>query len=222
MAAPSPVTDPLWAYDTPGWTNQGSTGDIPLGSGLSSDSEIGPGEAIVQGYQAMSFDPMLTATTTQIPTAGIVYLAKIMLPDPFATTSVNIFCVAAGNATAFYLGVYSASGALVSTSADKHASLASATALVAAQITPAAASAGVVYAAMLNVGGTTTSVSAMTGPTSAAVAAGAGLVVPAATTPFTNNSPRFATVLTGQTALPATITPSAVAFSAFGLWVALS
>lgn len=42
MAVPTPTTDPLWAYNTPGWNNQGYTGDVEK-TGTPSPGGMTPG-----------------------------------------------------------------------------------------------------------------------------------------------------------------------------------
>lgn len=222
MAAPNPVTDPLYAYDTFGWTNQ-QTGDVPNVAQLGSASLLGPNEAIVQNYIAETLDPQSVTHAAANIVSGTIYGAKLVLAAPAYVTNASIWSVAAGTATKLFTGIYNVNGALMSSSADVHAGLGTQVLVTGAQTAPVALSAGIYYVALAAVWSVQPTVNAITAATAATQFGGQGLAVPASGQPFTNASPRWATLGSGvATALPATVTPSAAAFSAVGFWAGLS
>jgi hypothetical protein len=93
MAAPSPTTDPLWAYDTPAWTSQGNTGDT-IGANLGAPGQgsmlIEP--AALSGFIGRSLDPDVTsaggAGAALTFATGVAQLAAIQVMDPAVTTKV--------------------------------------------------------------------------------------------------------------------------------------
>lgn len=86
MAAPSPATDPLWAYDTPGWTNQNATGDIE-GNNLTPVSfEYLAEPAAASWYLARTMDPDLSAAAgTVTPSNAALNCLLVWVPAPCLT-----------------------------------------------------------------------------------------------------------------------------------------
>ena len=163
--------------------------------------------------------PAAFADVTSVLTAGTVYLTK--LPIRFPTTITNlIFGLAvagSGASTGSFAGVYNSAGTLLSGSADIATQLTGAVGpitvpLTSAQVFTAAPAAGFVWAAVVeNLAVTQASLTRAGG-------AGAGVM------PFLNmglaaSVYRFATNGTGQTTLPASITPASNAqTSNFCIW----
>src|ERR1700729_915508 len=90
MAAPSPATDPLWAYDTPGWTNQGNTGDIPTpgANGIGADTMlIEP--ASTSAFLTRSIDPDISQSGTGLTMSNSLMTCTLLsVLGPTLTTKV--------------------------------------------------------------------------------------------------------------------------------------
>jgi hypothetical protein len=151
------------------------------------------------GLLAASMDPM-SAGSTQVMTAGTVYLMKINIRSSITATNVVFAVTTAGSgaSTGSFAGLYNSAGTLLSGSADNGASLVTAQTVVTPLTTPQvlAASTFVWVVLLVNLAVTQPSLAK-----SAVSSGGANINLAAA-------SFRVAANGTGQTALPASITPA--------------
>jgi hypothetical protein len=135
MAVQSPGTDPLYAWDVPGWTNQkggslatagtnliesqGTTGTAPLGGAGGFLAQTMPGEA--------------AGTTVTADTTNTFFGYLIYVNEAVSTTGIAFANVAAGTCTVFYGALASiisqTSLSTVAATAESHASLANTTTL---------------------------------------------------------------------------------------------
>ena len=213
MAGPlgtiAPTTDPNWAWDTPGWTNQGNTSDVE-GAQLSAP---GQGSMLVEpaalsGYIARSMDPDVTSgggtSTTTLFVTGTPFLFSMQVMDPVVTTGVAVAGAAAGPPTHSIAALYSASsGQLVANTADLGASGFGTAAAKIPWAATTALSAGYYWVLLVESSGTMGTLTSFT------LAAESQLLLSntGAPIPFlTGTTPRFgigSTGLTGMTATPA-------------------
>jgi hypothetical protein len=122
MAAPSPATDPLWAYDTPGWTNQGNTGDTIgtqlTGAPFSANAFLGEPEAL-SGYIARSIDPALNSvsgtTGTAISANTTGYFAALEVMNPALTKKIVVSTKYTTSADTLSMALYNFAGVQVAT-----------------------------------------------------------------------------------------------------------
>jgi hypothetical protein len=114
-----PTVDPNWAWDTPGWTNQGNTQDVEgqnLGAPGQGSMLIEP--AALSGYVSRTLDPDVSSVGTGSAFAfatGVANMAALQVLEP-VTTSKVVFNIATAAATPTYscVGLYNAvSGSLV-------------------------------------------------------------------------------------------------------------
>lgn len=207
-----PVLDP---YLTPAWTNQ-LYANVESASGVGSAALVD--SAIMNGYNAWTFDPAFASNDSSFTTAGLtfgtVYLSKIYLPAQIRVTNVSVYGVAAGTGNAF-TGLYNAYGSLLGTSAA--AAIPAGGIFTGAQTTPYQAGPGLFYAAIVQLTGGAGTLGGFN------VVSGLSLVGLTAPTafPYTNSANRFLTNLTAQTTLPLALTASSSA-SAVGFWAGLS
>lgn len=187
----APTTDPNWAWDVPGWTNQGNTGDTE-GAGLSAPSNpLAPSGAILSGVVASTMDAGSAAVAGLVAATNVAYAALVYVPAPAVTK--KAFASGAGSATATngYYFLSSVGGTVLAATASQGAS-----ALTGALswATPYTLSSGFYY---LGLAGAAATVGTFVGcPVSGVTAGnGAGLVW-AASGPY----PRFVTVATVLTA----------------------
>jgi hypothetical protein len=113
MAASTPSTDPNWAWDTSGWTNQGNTGDVEKSSGALLNSVYGT--AGLSGVLAQTWDPILNTTNAALPATNTFYGTLVYLPTPVYTTKVVANQSTAGTTTHGYFAVLSATSATLGT-----------------------------------------------------------------------------------------------------------
>jgi hypothetical protein len=217
MATESPTTDPLWAYNVPGWTSQGNTGDT-IGANMA-----GPGggsmliePAALSGYLGRTLDPDVTAANGSAGTVtfatGTAIMAAMQIMEPALTSKVVLVGKAVGTSTHAYAGLYNAtSGQLVAQTADRLATGFGATSVATAisWTTPTVISSGYYWLLLFIVTGTTTTLVGLTLSSEAQ-----SLLTGTAAVPFVlGSTPRFATGSTGLTslaALPAALTTSMV------------
>lgn len=120
----APTTDPNWAWDTVGWTNQGNLGGDVEGQSLSAP---GQGSMLVEpaalsGFIARSLDPDVTsvgtsATLTFTTTVPVLFAVQVL--EPVISTGVVVPGNTAGPPTHAIAALYNAtSGALVANTAD--------------------------------------------------------------------------------------------------------
>ena len=155
-------------------------------------------------------------STTQITTAGTVYLGKLFIRQAVTATNVMVAVGVAGNnsggSTGTFVGLYSSAGTLLSGSSDCATALTGTGAISVALTTAQALAAGTfVWAAIVTNLGTTQ-------PTLRVYAGNAGTMANAGLTAAVF---RAATNGTSQTALPATITPASN-ISGVPVWFAVT
>jgi hypothetical protein len=120
MAAPSPATDPIWAYNTPGWTNQGNTGDVEgaqlTGTTFSANAFLSEPEGL-SGYIARSIDPTVASlgTTGQAMTDTIAWFAAVEVLAPAQTKKLYLAVKYASAAEAIDCGLYNFAGVQLTT-----------------------------------------------------------------------------------------------------------
>ena len=115
----APTTDPNWAWDTPGWTNQGNTGDTE-GAGLSAPSNpLAPNGAILSGVIAATMDAGAASVTglTSLVT-NTAYGAMVYVAAPAVTTKVFANDSTAGTTTHGYMLLTSLGGTVLAATAD--------------------------------------------------------------------------------------------------------
>lgn len=100
-------------YQAPGWVAQGANSEV--GSGPSRSTN-GPAS---YNYLAWTASPEDVQGTTALVTAT-TYLTRVITPASGVSTKVDVNVVAAGSPTAAYIGIYSAAGALLATTAESH------------------------------------------------------------------------------------------------------
>lgn len=115
MAAPNPVTDPLYAYDTFGWTNQ-QNGDIPTVGG--SQGVVAPYDAELSGFLASTMDSGVVTTDALLPATNVFYGSLIYIGGPSRSTKFFSSPSTVGTATHAYVALLSATGTTVAASAD--------------------------------------------------------------------------------------------------------
>jgi hypothetical protein len=91
MPVPNIYSDPTWAYDVPGWTNQGNTGDIATTNSTTFEYLIEPAAASL--YLARTIDPDVSASSAIVASRTLINCALVWVPAPILTTSV-VFNVA--------------------------------------------------------------------------------------------------------------------------------
>jgi hypothetical protein len=149
-----PTVDPNWAWDVPGWTNQGNTGDTigaQLGGNpaISGNAFLGEPEGL-SAYIARSMDPTVLSAAKSAGTlvTGTLYLAAMQVLEPVVSSKVVVSCATIGGTSTTYLGLYSLAGALVATTASI-ANIAAST-ISRNWVTSVALAPGVYYGAWLN------------------------------------------------------------------------
>ena len=120
MATPTPANDPLWAYDTPGWTNQGNTGDTIgtqlTGTTFSVNAFLSEPEGL-SGYIARSIDPTVASlgTTGTAMSSTTAYFTAIELLAPAQTKKLYLAVKYASAAEAIDCGLYNFAGTQLTT-----------------------------------------------------------------------------------------------------------
>lgn len=123
MAGPlgtiAPTTDPNWAWDTPGWTNQGNTSDVEgaqlSGATLTNNAYLSEPEAL-SGFIARSMDPALNSLTSSnysLAATTTAAWAAIQVLDPCVTSKVTIFAKYSATSATAGLGLYNFNGTLI-------------------------------------------------------------------------------------------------------------
>lgn len=117
MAAPNPVTDPLYAYDTFGWTNQ-QTGDVPTVG--AAQNVVSPYDAELGGTIASTMDAAgaVTAAFTPAITTSIFYGGLVYIGGPVKSTKFFASVTAAGTTSHAYVALLSTAGVPLALSAD--------------------------------------------------------------------------------------------------------
>ena len=211
MPAPNPLTDPLWAFNTPGWNSQANTGDT-IGTNLPSVSQ---GASLLEpaansAYITRSMDPDVTtaggAGTTLSLTSGTAFLFLVQVLDPAFTKSVVVVGAVAGTTTVALVGLYNAySGAQIAATANQGAAAFGTTATKINWATAAVVQPGYYWVMVLTVNTVVPTLKAFTlAPEAQLLLTGTGVTL---WTLGTNL--RFATGVTGLTglsALPASLT----------------
>lgn len=165
------------------------------------------------GLLAWSF-PVTEAGNNSTLTAGVVTLVRVKLDTAQTISNVHCYIVTAGSGLTSgqcFGALFDTSGTRLGLSADQATAWASGGDRPMALTTPYAATAGHYYVALLANG---TTPPALARSTSAGTPAGNyGLGVAAS---------RFATIGTGQTAMPSTVAPASFGRSVAGFWAGLS
>jgi len=210
MPAPSPATDPLWAYNTLGWTNQGNTGDIPTGGTTSFDYIQEP--ASLSYFLARTLDPDLSvAAGYTIGSSNTFYGGLVWFPGPTLVTSLVFdITTVGGTPTISYATIWNPTqnNAVLAVSANSTSALASGMNTVnftAKTVIPS----GVYYVGM-----------SLSQPTHTTVISGIASLQPECQSNLTGTAPyfyRFITI-TGQTLTtsPPTIGANMLTFIATG------
>lgn len=214
MPAPNPATDPLWAYNTLGWTNQGNTGDIPTpgATGIQGNQVLVEPASLSQ-YITRSLDPDISQTGSGITESNSLmncHLVEVLGP---ALTSKVSFNVQTADVTAptkkWWALVSWPSGIVVAVTANSTAVYGATGTTTVSWTSPTVVASGLYYIVLVDNAGTAVKLS---GISALAAECQANLIGGSTTVPL-----RFAT---NSTALPAS--PPAVGSSLLlsGSWVA--
>jgi hypothetical protein len=189
----------------------GDIGAVALGaSGVTSGPEYTPAD---HGMQAWAYDPVRVGSTSTVVTAGVLNVLRVKLVAGATLTKAYLHVITAGATIAnCYIGLYDSAGTRQAVTADQSSAWTSTGLKSPSFAASYAASAGFFYIAIL-VGTATTAPAFGRNTASSAV----GL----ANANLSGASLRFATILTGQTSLPTTITPSSLAAADSGYWAAV-
>jgi hypothetical protein len=172
------------------------------------------GEVVDEDHDLLAevFDAAVSNGGGTILAAGVLTVSRIYVPRNMLVTNIIAQVTTAGatlTAGQCFAGIYDDTGARVGVTADQSTPWVSTGVKVMALTAPVNLQGGrYYYVAFVSNG--TTQPTFLRGANVAAITAGQAA-------PF-----RFGTVLTGQTSLPATITPSAVAAATHATWVGLS
>lgn len=116
-----PTTDPNWAWDTPGWTNQSNTGDTEgtnnAPASLGSNTYLTEPEAL-SGFVARSMDPAVNSaqsSTKATFTNQVIYVAAMEVLAPAVTSKFVVSVGTIGGTSTSYFGLYSAVGTQMAT-----------------------------------------------------------------------------------------------------------
>ncbi|MDH2425793.1 hypothetical protein, partial [Sphaerisporangium sp. TRM90804] len=173
--------------------------------------EIRPAD---HGLAAWTLDPVTLSTSGFTPTAGVLFLARVRLGRQLTLSGAHLYITASGTApTNCYVGVYDSSGALQAATADQAGAWTGTGLRSPAFAAPYSAPAGLYWVAVLIGGGT---------PPALARGAMGGGFSGMANVGATVASSRFATIGSGLTALPASITPGSLTPANQALWAALA
>lgn len=112
-----PTADPNWAWDIPGWTNQGNTGDTEGsqlgGAQLSNNAFLSEPEAL-SGFIARSMDPAINSVTAGTPyslgATTLAAFAAVQVLDPVVTSKVTIFAKYSATSATAGIGLYNFAG----------------------------------------------------------------------------------------------------------------
>jgi hypothetical protein len=114
MAAPTPATDPNFAWDTQGWTNQGNTGDVegenPGGSGLGLPASSLVDPAALSGFAFRNMDPDQLTTAGATLTTNTVYFSAFTVDTPTISTKGLVDVTTHGTVTVAYYAIVDANG----------------------------------------------------------------------------------------------------------------
>lgn len=186
---------------------------------LAAGTLIAPGGAAApsdHGLTAWTYDPALAVSATT-PTSGVLNLTRVHVRETRTISNILVGVGTAGTALTSgqnLLGLYTSAGTLVGQTADQTTAWGSASTKTAALTAPYIAQPGFYWVGILSVASTTTASFARAGGGGATAVSSAGLAATAA---------RFGSYLTGQTALPASLTLASIAQVTNGtFWAALS
>lgn len=172
------------------------------------DSEIRP---IEHQLVAWVYDPVAATGATQL-TSGVLYLLKVRIPTPQTITNIITLITTAGatlTAGQNFAALFNSAGTQVGITADQAASWVSTGIKTMALVTPYVAPAGHYYIAILT-----------NGTTAPFLARSINTAIANANLP--TGSFRFATIGTGQTAVPASFTPASQVGLSTAFWAAVS
>jgi hypothetical protein len=108
MAVQTPGTDPLYAWDVPGWTNQKMGASATAGlnlieSGGATPATLGGSSgAALNGYLGWTNDPISNAADTLLPATNTFYGSLIYLPEGGVTTKLIVNETTNGTTTHAY------------------------------------------------------------------------------------------------------------------------
>lgn len=153
----APTTDPNWAWDTPGWTNQGNLGGDVEGQNLSpallaTNSFLNEPEGL-SGFVSRSIDPAVNSavvkgTGVATFTTAVLYLAAMEVLAPAVTKQVVVSVGTVGGTSTTLLGLYNSTGSLVASTVS--IPTIPATTIARSWVTPAVLAPGIYYGAWLN------------------------------------------------------------------------
>jgi hypothetical protein len=163
----------------------------------------------MMGFKYWSFPWWAAWNTGGVATLGNMYLAKIWIPASQSISALTFVVITAGSGvTASWAGFYAADGTRIATTTDQGGTAPNATGLktytMSSSITPDART--FIWGAVLFTGGTTGPALARSG------GAAAGLT--SLTSGLSSGATANSAVITGQTGLPASFTPSSLTSSA--------
>lgn len=221
MAAPTPATDPNFAWDTQGWTNQGNTGDVE-GTNLYPAS-LGANQYLVEpealsGFIARSMDPALNSVasgTYNLLATTTAAFAAVQVLEPAITSKVTIFAKYSATSAVAGLGLYNFAGTQLTT-CNSSALTASNAAYVTSWATPQVLAPGIYY-----VGGVTHSGAGFLDFQATALTVENSLLAQATTFAANVLNWRFFSATVTANTLPATISGT-IAGTAGGWFVGLS
>ncbi|MFN0088661.1 MAG: hypothetical protein ACKVWR_00105 [Acidimicrobiales bacterium] len=164
-----------------------------------------------QALLAWAYDPA-AAVNSLAGTSGTLYVVRMRLAEAATISSIVAYVGTAGatlTAAQNLAGLYDAAGVRLGVTADQSSAWTSTGTKVMALTAPVEVPAGVYWAALLAVGTTTPAFTRSAGSASASVGQTAA--------PY-----RFSIAGTGQTSMPATITPGSVTAAPVAYWVGLA
>lgn len=167
-----------------------------------------------QSLIAWTYDPALQNASNN-PTGGVVYLIRFVLRRPLTVTNVILGVASAPSGLTTgenFAGLYNSGGTLLSATADQSTNWAGTGEKVMALTTAQAVKPGIYYVGFVANASTTT-------PGFSRVSTQSSSIVNAGTT---SSNPRYATILTGQTSLPSSVSITSAAASSISYWAALS
>lgn len=169
------------------------------------------------GWLAWNYDPALIVNSSTLPSLGGIVLIGVNVRSPVSCTNViTVVSTAGGTLTASenFAGLYNSAGTLIGTSADQ---------------TTAWGSAGAGLKTMALAGGPFTLPAGMywvalvaNGTTSPAFGRNVNNVAGLVNGANSAATSRYGGILSGQTSLPGSITPSSITQQGVGFWAALS
>jgi len=179
------------------------------------DSRFNPAEYLPadHGFQAWAYDPARCSSTNTLVTAGVLNMVRVKLANAGTLSKFYLYVAAAGaNIANCFVGLYDSSGVRQATTADQSSNWTSTGVKSISFSVNYAAAAGFYWLGILVGTATTAPAFARATPTSSTGLVNANLGV---------SSARFATIGTGQTALPSSITPGSLVLSDVAYWGAV-